>query len=71
MVRQIHALFYNRVIILFICIADVNILELLVLLVLMRIGPPHLRFLSRLTTLLSTVDGTVHRRLHTLPMVSV
>ncbi len=41
------------------------------LLVLMRIGPPCLHVLSRLTVLLSSLDGTVYKRLHTLPTVTV
>ncbi len=39
--------------------------------VLIRMGPPPPHILRRLTMSLSSVAGTVYRRLHTLPMVTV
>jgi hypothetical protein len=41
------------------------------LLALMQTGPPGLHVYSRLTTSPSSVDGTVYRRLHSLPIVHV
>ncbi len=40
------------------------------LLVLICIGPPRLYILSRLITSPPSVDGTVNKRLHTLPTVT-
>ncbi len=39
--------------------------------VLMRIGPPRLHVLGRLTIMLSSIDGTVYRYLYTLPTVTL
>jgi hypothetical protein len=42
-----------------------------VMLVLMQIGQPRPHVLSRLTILLSSVDGTIYRRFYTLPTTTV